>query len=156
MKNVKVLWVVIIVLLLLVGILVKKFVFSGSVGTTVDGRISVVLTTDERNFVLKEMRDFLISVQQVSQAISNKDLDTVAKLSYKAGMVAEENTPGILLQKIPLGMKTLGFGTRRLFDSLSQDAKAGKDPLLLRKQLDSLMNNCIACHQTYRLPEPLQ
>jgi len=148
MKN-----IIIIVLLLIIGAL--AFVMTkGSVAPSDDNRISVVLTEDERNLVLNEMRQFLISVQGVSSAITNKDLKTVEDLAHKAGMVAELNTPGALLRKIPAGMKTLGFGTRGLFDDISAAAKAGKDPLIIRKQLDSLMNNCIACHATYRLPEP--
>lgn len=154
MKNVKVLWMIIAVLLLVVAALVNKFVLSGSVGATVDGRTSVILNENERNFVLDEMREFLKSVQAVSQAITDKDLDKVATLAHKAGMAAEANNPGELMQKLPLGMKTLGFGTRRLFDDLSAAAKAGKEPLILRKQLDHLMGNCIACHEAYRFPEP--
>lgn len=153
MKNVKVLWTIIILLLLVLGAL--GFVMTkGSVGEVVDGRTSVVLTTDERNLVLSEMRDFLISVQSVSQAITEKDMAKVEKLAHEAGMAAELNTPGELLRKIPGAMKTLGFGTRGLFDNISAAAKEGKSPEELRKQLDSLMNNCIACHATFRLPEP--
>ncbi len=154
MKNIKVLWTVIILLLLILGAL--GFIMTkGSVGEVVDGRTSVVLTQDERNLVLSEMRAFLVSVQGVSQAITEKDLDKVAKLAHEAGMAAELNTPGELLRKIPAAMKSLGFGTRGLFDDISAAAKAGKDPIELRKQLDSLMNNCIACHTAFRLPEPL-
>ena len=153
MKNVKVLWVIIILLLVLSATLINKFV-SGSVEPSEDGRTSVVLTKDERNLILNEMRAFLVSVQGVSQAITNNDMETVAELAHKAGMVAEEGTPGSLLQKIPLGMKQLGFGTRKKFDEISETASTLKDADLARTQLDALMNNCIACHAIYRLPEP--
>jgi len=153
MKNVKVLWVIIILLLALSGFLVKKFI-SGEVTPNEDGRTNVVLTKDERNLILDEMREFLISVQGVSQAITENDMDKVAKLSHKAGMAAEEGTPGSLLQKIPLSMKEMGFGVRGLFDKISETAKTSKDPIALRKQLDDLMLTCIACHKIYRLPEP--
>ncbi len=153
MKNVKILWTIIILLLGLSGFLVNKFV-SGKVELNDDGRTNVVLTKDERNLVLDEMRAFLVSVQGVSQAITENNMDRVAELAHKAGMAAEEGTPGSLLQKLPLGMKTLGFGTRKKFDEISATAKTSKDPLILRKQLDALMQNCIACHVTYRLPEP--
>jgi len=150
MKN-----IIIIILLLIIGAL--GFILTkGSVAPSTDGRTNVVLNKDERDLVLGEMRQFLISVQGVSAAITNKDLKTVETLAHKAGMAAEADTPGALLQKIPLGMKTLGFGTRGLFDDISAAAKEGKDPLELRKQLDALMNNCIACHETYRLPEPIE
>ncbi len=152
MKNVKVLWTVIILLLGLSGFLVNKFI-SGSVEPSDDGRTAVILTKDERNFVLDEMRAFLVSVQAVSQAITEKDMNKVAELSHKAGMAAEANNPGSLMQKLPIGMKKLGFDTRKQFDAISEIATTSKDALAARKQLDTLMQNCIACHVTYRLPE---
>jgi len=153
MKNVKVLWTIIILLLGLSGFLVNKFI-SGEVTPNEDGRTNVVLTKDERNLVLDEMRAFLVSVQNISQAITEKDMDKVVTLAHKAGMAAEEGTPGSLLQKLPIGMKKLGFGVRGQFDEISASAKETKDPAVARKQLDNLMNTCIACHSIYRLPEP--
>jgi len=155
MKNVKVLWIIIILLLALSGFLVKKFIIGGSnVIASTDGRSAVIMTKDERDLILAEMRDFLISIQGVSQAITEKDMDKVASLAHKAGMAAEDGTPPALLQKIPLAMKKLGFDTRGKFDEISESAKTSKDPVLARKQLDALMLNCIACHAIYRLPEP--
>jgi len=153
MKNIKILWTIIVLLLVFSGFLVNKFV-SGSVAPYEDGRTSVVLTKDERNLILTEMRAFLVSVQSVSQAISENDMDKVAEVAHKAGMAAEEGTPGSLLQKIPLPMKKMGFGTREQFDGIAQTAKTTKDASVAREQLDTLMLTCIACHSTYRLPEP--
>jgi len=153
MKNVKVLWAIIILLLGLSGFLVNKFI-SGEVTPNEDGRTNVVLTKDERNLILDEMRAFLVSVQNISQAITEKDMDKVVTLAHKAGMAAEAGTPGSLLQKLPIGMKKLGFDTRGKFDEISASAKETKDPAVARKQLDNLMNNCTACHAIYRLPEP--
>jgi len=153
MKNVKVLWAIIIILLTLSGVLINKFI-SGSVAKSDDGRTSVLLNKDERDLVLSEMRAFVVSLQGVSQAITENDMEKVAELAHKAGMAAEANTPGSLLQKIPLGMKKLGFGTRDKFDEIAETANTSKDTAKARNQLDALMNNCIACHMTYRLPEP--
>lgn len=153
MKNVKVLWTIIFLLLGLSGFLINKFV-SGEVEPYEDGRTNVVLTKDERNLILDEMRAFLVSVQGVSQAITENNMDKVAELAHKAGMVAEEGTPGSLLQKIPLSMKSMGFGVRGMFDDISETAKTSKDASVARKQLDNLMQTCIACHSIYRLPEP--
>ncbi len=152
MKNIKVLWTIIVLLLGLSGFLVKKFV-SGNVQSLEDGRIAVLLTEDERNLILDEMRGFLVSVQGVSQAITESNMEKVAELAHKAGMASEEGTPGSLLQKIPLSMKKLGFGTREKFDEIAKTARTSKDAVVARNQLDALMHNCIACHATYRLPE---
>ncbi|NOT64719.1 MAG: hypothetical protein HOP06_01505 [Methylotenera sp.] len=152
MQNVKVLKAIIIMLAIALIAVAYKFT-KGSVAPSNDTRIAVVLSKDERNLILKEMRNFLISVQGVSEAISNNDMHQVAKLSTEAGMKAEENAPGALLAKIPLEMKKLGFDTRQKFDQISADATTLKDPLHSRKQLDALMKNCIACHASYQLVE---
>ncbi len=155
MTNVKVLWIIIAVLFAIVCFAAYKFT-AGSVAASDDQRQSVLLTKDERDLILTEMRDFLISVQGVSQAITENDMDRVAKLATKAGMAAEEGTPGALLQKIPLAMKKLGFGTREKFDEIAKTATDTGDANQARKQLDALMNNCIACHAMYRLPEAVE
>ena len=155
MKNVKILWLIIVLLLALSGFLIKKFIIGGgNVEASTDGRSAVVMTKDERDFILKEMRAFLSSVQGVSQAITENDMPKVVDLAHKAGMAAEANTPPVLLQKIPLAMKKLGFDTRGKFDEIAETAKTSKDPVAARKQLDTLLQNCIACHAIYRLPEP--
>ncbi len=155
MKNVKILWSIIILLLVVISGMGYKFV-TGSVAPSEDGRTSVILNKDERNLIMSEMRAFLVSLQAVSQAITENDIDKVASLATKAGMEAEANTPGSIFRKIPLTMKTLGLDTRRKFDEIAKTAKEQKDTKVLRKQLDSLMNNCIACHATFRLPEPMK
>lgn len=152
MKNFKVLWAIIIVLLIALSGIGYKFI-QGSVTASEDARMAVVLSKDERNLILNEMRNFLISTQGISEAITNNDMNVVATLATEAGMKAEENAPGSLLSKIPLPMKTLGFGARQKFDQISADAIRLKDPSHSRKQLDQLMKNCIACHASFKLVE---
>jgi len=153
MNNVKVLWTIIIVFFLVILAMGYKFV-AGSVESSTDNRVAVVLTKDERNLILSEMRQFLISVQTISQALTENDTDKVIDLSAKAGMSAEENTPGSIFRKIPLGMKMLGLDTRRKFDAMSAYANENKDVKALRIQLDTILLNCVACHEAYQLPEP--
>ena len=111
-----------------------KFI-QGSVAPSEDERTAVLLNKDERNLILKEMRNFLISTQGVSEAITNNDMQFVAALAKEAGMKAEKNTPGALLSEIPLSMKTLGFDTRKRFDQILSDAIRLKDPSHSRVQL---------------------
>ena len=154
MKNYKVLWSVIAILFLALTAIAYKLV-QGDVSASEDNRIAVNLSKDERSLVLNEMRNFLISTQGVSEAITNKDLKLAAKLALEAGMQAEANTPGALLSKIPLEMKTLGFDTRQKFDQIAVDAKKLNDPSHSRNQLDMLMKNCIACHANFKIMEDI-
>ena len=152
MKNVKLLWTIIILLVVFSSFLVNKFI-SGSVAPSDDTRTAVIMTKDERDLILSEMRAFLVSVQGVSQAITENNIEQLEELAHKAGMAAEEGTPGSLLQKIPLAMKKMGFGVREQFDGIAETARTTKDMGTARKQLDTLMKTCIACHTIYRLPE---
>ncbi|OIQ98609.1 hypothetical protein GALL_194340 [mine drainage metagenome] len=152
MRNLKILWGVIALLLLALTTVGYKLV-QGDVSPSEDNRIAVNLNKFERNLVLKEMRNFLVSTQGVSEAITNKDLKLAAKLASEAGMDAEKNTPGSMLAKIPLAMKTLGFDTRQKFDQLASDAVKLNDPTYSRNQLDLLMKNCIACHTSFKILE---
>ena len=152
MKNFKILWAIICTLLIVLIAVAYKFI-QGSVAVSDDERVAVVLSKDERNLILNEMRNFLISTQKISEAITNDDMELVASFAKSAGMAAEENTPGALLAKIPLSMKTLGFDTRKRFDQIAADAEQLKVPIHSRRQLDQLMKNCIACHASFKIVE---
>jgi len=152
MRNYKILWCVIALLLLALTTIAYKLV-QGNVTPSDDNRIAVNLSKNERNFVLTEMRNFLITTQGVSEAITNNDLELAAKLATQAGMQAEKVAPSSLLPKIPLAMKTLGYDTHQKFDQIASDALQLKNPMHSRQQLDALMKNCIACHASFKILE---
>ena len=152
MKNPTILWAVIVLLLLTVAGMAFK-IFVGKVAPLADGRTAVLLDKVERDLILDEMRDILVSTQAVSHAITQNDMPAVIEHATKAGMAAEEGTPGSIFRKIPLAMKRLGFDTRARFDQIAASAQVG-DATKAREQLDTLMLNCIACHTAYKLPAP--
>jgi len=90
----------------------------GEVRPSEDGRVAVVLTKDERNALLLEMRAWLENSQLILAAASRNDLGGVVKAASASGMAAEAETPASLFRKIPLEMKTLGFATRKKFDGM--------------------------------------
>lgn len=140
------------VLLIIIAILAYRFT-AGDVQPSDDGRVAVRLTKDERNALLKEMRQWLRSSQGILQAASEKDFEAVAKAARASGMAAEEGTPGSLFRKLPLEMKTLGFDTRARFDEIAADTEKNRDPQRVAQKLSEAMNNCIACHEAYRFAE---
>ncbi|MDH3353744.1 MAG: hypothetical protein OEL79_00860 [Chromatiales bacterium] len=150
MKNLS--WVLVVILSIVVAIFSYKFTV-GSVAPSDDGRQSVVLTKDERNAILLEMRVWLESAQGVLAAAVKDDMVEAAKIARVSGMAAEAATPGSLFRKIPLEMKKLGFATRDYFDQIAVLAETGKGSKAVIAKLSESMNNCIACHAVYRLPE---
>ncbi len=152
MKSCKLSWGLVVVLLIIVAIFGYKFTV-GEVQPSEDGRLAVLLSKDERNALLNEMRVWLQSSQGILAAASEKDFDTVIKSAKASGMGAEATTPGSLFRKLPVEMKALGFDTRKKFDDIAADAEKYKDANRVVASLSVAMNNCTACHATYRFVE---
>ncbi len=138
--------------LLFVALMVMgyKFIIVGSVVPADDGREALVLEAGERDIVLSEMRIFLASVQAITDGLSTDDMDKVVEAARSVGAAAQQGVPASLIGKLPLSFKKLGFDTHRKFDMLALDAEQLGDPAHTLKQLAELMNNCVACHATYR------
>jgi cytochrome c556 len=155
MKSCKLSWSLVVVLSIIVTLLGYKFTV-GEVKPSDDGRQAVMLTKDERNALLLEMRNWLQNSQAILAAASDKDFAAVVLAAKASGMAAEADTPGSLFRKIPVEMKALGFGTRKKFDEIAADAEQYKDSARTVGQLSETMKNCIACHATYRFVEKTQ
>jgi len=142
---------IILFLLFVVAGGIYKFIFQGSVSVNTDGRMALHMNSGERELVLSEMRAFLTSVQKISKGISENDMKMVAEYARKSGRAAQGEVPGSLMGKLPLQFKQLGFDTHTKFDQLALDAEDLGDSNHALAQLSTLMENCIACHATYRI-----
>jgi hypothetical protein len=151
-KACKLCWTLAAVLATAVAVFAYKFTV-GDVKPSVDGRLAVQLTKDERNALLLEMRTWLQNTQAILAAANAGDMATVVRTAKASGMAAEAETPAALFRKIPVEMKRLGFATRGLFDDIAGEAEKTKDPQRVLAQLAAAMNNCIACHATFSFAE---
>lgn len=142
---------IIILLLLVVAGGAYKFVLQGSVTPAADGRSSLQLNSAERDLVLAEMRAFLASVQQITAGVAADDMEQVARAARAVGKAAQGEVPGTLVAKLPLAFKRLGFNTHSRFDQLALDADDLGDANQTLTQLAELMQNCVDCHQAYRI-----
>ncbi|MFK5913121.1 MAG: hypothetical protein QM484_02005 [Woeseiaceae bacterium] len=144
-------WTVSGILLVAILVMSYKFILTGAVEPSTDGRQAIVLEEAERNIVLGEMRMFLASVQKISNGIAIEDMNIVVKAAREVGLAAQQEVPGALMKKLPLAFKKLGYDTHKKFDALAQDAKDLGDPQHALQQLSTLMNNCVACHSAYQI-----
>ena len=79
---------IIILLLLVIGDGIYKFIFHGSTSPSTAGRSSIHLNPDERDLVLTEMRAFLGSVQKITQGVDEDDMQLVHEYARLADKVA--------------------------------------------------------------------
>ena len=147
-------WSISGVLFSLLIIMSYKFIISGSVEPVAeggDGRQALILEPAERDLVLTEMRTFLSSVQAITEGLSKEDMDQVKEAARAVGIQAQQGMPGPLMGKLPLTFKKLGHDTHNKFDLLALDAEQLGDPQHSLQQLSGLVNNCVACHSTYKI-----
>lgn len=143
--------IIIVVLLAITAFGGYKFIIQGSTTTSVDGRITILMTDAEKDLILEEMRGFLAATQQIIAAVAADDLEKAAIAAKKVGRAAQAEVPGTLMGKLPIAFKKLGFDTHTKFDQLALDAESLEDGNYTLEQLSALMQNCVGCHSAYRL-----
>ena len=143
--------IVALLLLIVTGGLIYKFIFQGSVAPAGDGRLVILMPEEERDLVLAEMRSFLASVRAVAAAVEQDDAEALAKAARLSGMSAGRDMPGSLVGRLPIEFKRLGFDTHRRFDQMALDAEQMGDMQLSLQQLTQVLDNCVSCHATYRI-----
>lgn len=135
-----------------VTVAVAAYLFvAGNTVPSPDGRQAIVLNADERNLILAEMRTMLGSVQGVIDGIANKDMKRVAQAARLSGSAVAAQVPAGLMGKLPLGFKQLGHTAHQGFDEIVVGAESGEPGDMLLARLGERLNNCVACHATYRL-----
>ena len=119
-----------------------------------DNREAVVVTTAERNYILNQMRLFVVSVQTIAAGLGADDRVQAIEAAAARGLLRNANDPDFpptLGAKLPPQWKQLGGGLRKGFDALAETINAGGAPQKSLEQLGIVMTNCVACHATYRV-----
>ncbi|MDQ6972033.1 MAG: hypothetical protein Q9M30_05235, partial [Mariprofundaceae bacterium] len=125
----------------------------GSTAPSEDGRTAILLETAERQLVLEEMRTMLASTQQIIDGLALSDMQQISQAASDVGMQATSTMDVKLKAKLPLEFKKLGFATHQAFDDIAAMAGENAGPKKIQAALAATMNNCIACHAGWQLPE---
>lgn len=144
-----------LVFVLATAALIYLFVIRGETVPASDGRTAVLMTPGERDLVLSEMRDFLLALQTISQAVVDEDTASVVMAARRVGGAAQKGVPASLAGRLPLEFKRLGFDTHSRFDQLALNAEQFGDTSQVLPELATLMQNCTACHAAYRIDPAL-
>ena len=140
-----------LLLLVITGGLAYKFLWQGNVAPAGDGRTAILMPDAERDLVLAEMRQFLVTVGAVVGAIEQDDPAALAEAARSSGMSVSGGMPGSLVGRLPMAFKRLGLDTHRRFDQMALDAEQMGDMPLSLQQLTQVLNNCVNCHAAYRI-----
>lgn len=126
-------------------------VMGGNTVPYADGRTVVLLSGDERNRVLGEMRGLLEGVKGIVQAAVVGDMPAVAQEARAVGMAAAKGASAALMAKLPGEFLTLGMSAHKAMDDLADLAGTTDDPLVVLGALGAAMEVCTSCHGGYRL-----
>jgi hypothetical protein len=120
----------------------------------IDNRKIVPLTDAEKAVVAVEMREMLASVQAITDGLARGDMAAVAEAASKSGMAMMQQVPAPIRMKFPAAFTQMGMTAHQAFDRIAEQAKTAKDPAPILKLLSEGMQNCVACHATYRFAQP--
>ena len=116
-----------------------------------DTRQAVQLTEAERTIVVADMRQMLASIQAIADGVANGNMQAVAKAASKSGESMMAELPTQIRMKFPESFAQMGLASHKAFDRIALEAQTGKNQAAVLKQLAAGIQNCVACHATYRL-----
>jgi hypothetical protein len=137
----------------IIGVIAVSVLLAVPPALAQDAREPAVRTPAERAFILSQMRLFLGSAQAIVAALATGDTKTIveqASARGRKGTPLSEIPPGMKAKETPAWTAMMG-GARKGFDDLAEAAQAGAPVATLTGMLGATMQNCVACHQTYRL-----
>lgn len=141
-----------IIAVVLWGVSAIFFGYRFMAGTTVvatDGREAIALEPGERDFILAEMRGFLVAVQEIISAANENDMNAIKEIAHRVGRAEVEGVPPETMLKLPMAFKRLGMSTHDGFDEIVLAAELGPESVM--EALEGNLGKCITCHENYRL-----
>ena len=133
-----------------VGFIVYKIQYGNAV--MVDKRMEISLLPEERQLILAEMRSLLAGLQGIVQGLSTEDFEQVKKSAIGNGMGMAQDVNPALIAKLPMSFKTMGMGVHKSFDELAAKIPGATSKEIL-KEVDVIMNSCVACHSIFKITE---
>ena len=115
-----------------------------------DDREAIVVSAEQRDFMMAEMRTFLVVVQDIVLGMAEGDMTAVSEAAHSMRMGGQGGGMGMGMGRVlPLEFRQMARGTHMAFEELAQAAEFGPEGIL--DNLGTLMSNCTGCHATYKL-----
>jgi hypothetical protein len=122
-----------------------------AVAEEADTRTAIQLSSQHRTRVLTEMRQFLSGLQQMTDALSREDMETVTREAHTLGTAMSHQMPADLKEALPQGFRKLGHSVHSGFDQIALDAQALGDSKHVLSQLGDILSRCVSCHSMYKI-----
>lgn len=117
-----------------------------------DTREVVQVTTAERNSILREMRQYLISLQGMMNSLSLDDLATVGVAARPLGDAAVATSATASLgNKIPEKFRQHDEKTRQAFDRIADTVEEKGTAKEVFSGLAQVLKSCAACHSAFKM-----
>lgn len=121
-----------------------------------DARIAVSFPAPLKSATLAHMRDHLLALQEIQQALAVSQFDHAAELAEKRLGMSSMPQHGAhdVARFMPPGMREAGTQMHRSasrFAAAATEAAVGNDLKPALAALSQLTATCIACHAAYRL-----
>jgi hypothetical protein len=128
----------------------------GGAGATADARAAVPLPPGLKAAMLANMRDHLLALQQIQQALAAERFDEAATLAERRLGMSSMADHGAheVARYMPQGMREAGTAMHRSASRLAgvaTDAAISRDLRAPLGALAELTATCVACHAAYRL-----
>jgi hypothetical protein len=127
------------------------FFIKGRTSVSADGRTAVVLTAEERDHVLADMRGLLENVQGLLAALGKGDMQGVAEHARNNGFSNHKMPPVSLMTKMPAEFRALGDPMHSGFDDIAIEAESIGDRDVIVQKLGAVLQVCTGCHASYTL-----
>ena len=141
-------------LLVLAAVSASATSADGAMPPAGDARTPITLTTVERDYVLAGMREHVVQVQEIVDALAANDRERARAAALQAGSrhFAEltDHPPG-LAGKWPEAWKLMLRARLQGFDALAKGIQDGESQPQTLQRLSAAMQTCTACHAAFRL-----
>lgn len=121
-----------------------------------DVRTVIELSPQHRALVLDEMRQFLAGLQQITDALSRDDMESVGQAARALGVSMSHQVPADLKRALPQEFRKLGHAVHSSFDQIALDADSLGDTSHALSQLGETLSRCVSCHSTYQIQAVVQ
>ncbi len=121
-----------------------------------DSRIRVEMPPMMREHMLRNMRDHLLALEQITRFLASQEYDRAADIAEgRLGMSSLDDHGAAHMEKfMPPEMGAIGSSMHRAasrFAIAARDAEVDGGPNAAFAALSDVMQQCVACHSAYRI-----